>query len=336
MAESDRAVSQGRLGRYRGPGTVRRFVAIWVFEPGGAAPVTLSVHVYGLRFEREADFQIGIVGLIDRMFGQRLRLEVNSGSIAIVRPGEGTEDAGDSFTATLRALQSLGTASRMLSADVPSLNGTPAQFYELLKTAYLREVTSTITDTGTETTLRPGEISSGFSLSYTARITAPDEVLVRLCALRVGRNFTLFVRSSAHPVAVMAIEGARRRSAQAREPLIVSGFRIGRRGRNGGIVRTRRCRCRRAPSGATLVRSRFCAERGDRKPLWIRSGGRPGCERASSAAALGGGAGLAAARERDADGARARRRARLVSYSGRNRLLGRRTSTVGMARWRRC
>ncbi len=118
--ESDLAVSQGTASvTISGtPATVRR-VRRYLGHLNRAVlrPVTLSVHVYGLRFEREADFQIGIVGLIDRMFGQRLRLEVNSGSIAIVRPGEGVEDAGDSFTATLRALQSLGRASRMLSAD---------------------------------------------------------------------------------------------------------------------------------------------------------------------------------------------------------------------------
>ena len=230
-AESDLAVSQGTAsvtvsGTPATVSKVRRYLSH--LNRAVLRPVTLSVHVYGLRFEREADFQIGIVGLIDRLFGQRLRLEVSSGSIAIVRPGEGAADAGDSFTATLTALQSLGTASRMLSADVPSLNGTPAQFYELLKTAYLREITSTSTDSGTETTLRPGEISSGFSLSYTARITAPDEVLVRFVAsLRDRPSFTLFGTERAR--IQLPVYGDRGVQATQRirrgETLIVSGFR---------------------------------------------------------------------------------------------------------------
>ena len=230
-SDSDLSVSQGTAsvtvsGTPATISKVRRYLAH--LNRAVLRPVTLSVHVYGVRFEREADFQVGIVALIDRMFGQRLRIDVSSGSIAIVRPGSDVADAGNSFSATLRALQSLGTASRMLSADVPSLNGTPAQFYELLKTAYLREVTSTSTDSGTETTLRPGEISSGFSLSYTARITAPDEVLVRFIAsLRDRPSFTLFgterVRIQLPVYGDRGVQATQR--IRRGETLIVSGFR---------------------------------------------------------------------------------------------------------------
>ena len=132
------------------------------------------------------------------IFGERLRIEIGSGSVAVVRPSEGAGADTDTFSATLRALQSVGSTSRVLSADVPSLNGKPAQFYELLKTAYLREISTKTTQTGSETTLKPGEVSSGFALSYTARITAPDEVLVRLAAsLRDRPNFAVFGTSQA-------------------------------------------------------------------------------------------------------------------------------------------
>ena len=36
--------------------------------------------------------------------------------------------------------------SRVLSADIPSLNGKPAQFFELYKEAYLKEQRSTAGD----------------------------------------------------------------------------------------------------------------------------------------------------------------------------------------------
>ena len=190
-------------------------------------PVTISAHMYAVRFERDADFQVGIVALIDRIFDQRLRLDIGSGRIAVVRPGADLPGGTDTFRATLRALRSLGTASRVLSADVPSLNGKPAQFYELLKTAYLREITTTSTDSGTRTTLRPGEISSGFSLSYTARITAPDEVLVRLVAsLRDRPTFAVFGTEFARiQLPVYADRGVQATQRLRRgETLIVSGF----------------------------------------------------------------------------------------------------------------
>ena len=191
-------------------------------------PVTISAHVYAVRMEREADYQVGIVALIDRIFGEKLRLDIGSGRIAIVRPGSDLPGGVDTLNATLRALQSVGTATRVLSADVPSLNGKPAQFYELLKTAYLREVSTTSTESGTQTTLKPGQISSGFSLSYTARITAPDEVLVRLVAsLRDRPTFAVFGTETARiQLPVYADRGVQATQRIRRgETLIVSGFR---------------------------------------------------------------------------------------------------------------
>lgn len=201
-------------------------------------PVTISAHVYLVRVEREADYEVGIAALVDRIFGERLRIEIGSGSVAVVRPSEGAGADTDTFSATLRALQSVGSTSRVLSADVPSLNGKPAQFYELLKTAYLREISTKTTQTGSETTLKPGEVSSGFALSYTARITAPDEVLVRLAAsLRDRPNFAVFGTSQAQiQLPVYADRGVQATQRLRRgETLIMSGFsdRVGSAGAGG-------------------------------------------------------------------------------------------------------
>ena len=124
-------------------------------------PVNLSLHVYAVRIERDADYRIGIASLIDRVLGESVRVEIGSGRIAIVKP-DGLPEGARTLNAALTALQSVGTASRVLSADVPSLNGMPAQFYELLKTAYLAEAEVTSTDSGTRTSLKPGQINSGF------------------------------------------------------------------------------------------------------------------------------------------------------------------------------
>ena len=115
----------------------------------------------------------------------------------------------------------------MLSADIPSLNGKPAQFFELLKTAYLKERSQTSNETETRISLTPGEISSGFSLSYTARITAPDEVLVRLVAsLRDRPRLVPF--GPAESQIQLPVYGDRGVQATQRlrrgEALVVSGF----------------------------------------------------------------------------------------------------------------
>ena len=153
-------------------------------------PVTLSVHVYSVSFEREADYGLGLGFALTRLFGSSLGLTAAGGTVALVKPGPAS---GGTLTAAVEALSAAGTASRVLSADIPSLNGKPAQFFELVEQAYLRELRTTSGDGVAETQLVPGTVSSGFALSYLPRVTGPDEVLVRLSAsLRDRPAFTAF------------------------------------------------------------------------------------------------------------------------------------------------
>ena len=142
-------------------------------------PVTLSVHVYTVRMEREADYGFGLAGLVKELFGTSAELAVTPESVAIVRPSAAV---GDTLAATVRALSRAGTVSRVLSADIPSLNGKPAQFFELYKEAYVRESRTTAGEGIAQTEIVPGTVSSGFAASYVPRITGPGEVLVRLFA----------------------------------------------------------------------------------------------------------------------------------------------------------
>ena len=95
-------------------------------------PVTLSVHVYSVRVEREADYDLGLSFSIARLLGEALRVSVGSNAVALIKPSPGGE-SGDTLSATVKALNSAGVVSRVLSADIPSLNGKPAQFFELFQ-----------------------------------------------------------------------------------------------------------------------------------------------------------------------------------------------------------
>ena len=159
-------------------------------------PVTLSVHVYSVRVEREADYDLGLSFSIARLLGEALRVSVGSNAVALIKPSPGGE-SGDTLSATVKALNSAGAVSRVLSADIPSLNGKPAQFFELFQEAYLRELRTTAGDGIAQTELVPGTVSSGFAVSYLPRITGPGEVLVRLFAsLRDRPSFTAFTSNS--------------------------------------------------------------------------------------------------------------------------------------------
>ena len=159
-------------------------------------PVTLSVHVYSVRVEREADYDLGLSFSIARLLGEALRVSVGANAVALIKPSPGG-GSGDTLSATVKALNSAGAVSRVLSADIPSLNGKPAQFFELFQEAYLRELRTTAGDGIAQTELVPGTVSSGFAVSYLPRITGPGEVLVRLFAsLRDRPSFTAFTSNS--------------------------------------------------------------------------------------------------------------------------------------------
>ncbi len=142
-------------------------------------PVTLSVHLYSVRFDKGSDYEVGLTGILPEAFGSNFAVGVDGGTISVVRP---TSVGASSLRATVNALRKVGTASRVLSVDVPTLNGRPAQFYDLFDQAYLQKVSTTISDGVRAVELTPGTVSSGFGLSFVARIVAPDEVLARITA----------------------------------------------------------------------------------------------------------------------------------------------------------
>ena len=187
-------------------------------------PVTLSVHVYTVRFTREADYDLGLGFTVSRLFGSSLGLSVVGGAVAAVAPDEST---GDTLAAAVEALARAGTVSRVLSADIGTLNGKPAQFFELVNQAYLKELRTTAGDGLAQTELVPGTVSSGFALSYLPRITGPDEVLVRLSAsLRDRPTFTAF--TSDDKTIQLPAYGSRAIQVTRRigrgETLVVTGF----------------------------------------------------------------------------------------------------------------
>ena len=187
-------------------------------------PVTLSVHLYAVRFERESDHGVDLS--LSEMLDSSVGLAVAGDTVSVIRPADAVS-AGDTLAAAVRALSRAGTVSRVLSADIPSLNGKPAQFLELTNEAYLKELRTTAGEGVAQTELVPGTVSSGFALSYLARITGPDEVLVRLSAsLRDRPRFTTFT-TDGHTIQLPAYGGRAvqvTRKIGRGETLMVTGF----------------------------------------------------------------------------------------------------------------
>ncbi len=145
-------------------------------------PVAVSVHVYLVKFDRETDYRLGLEGLLARIGGENVEIEVTGAGVALVAGSAGSSGSGSSLDAAVEALSRVGSVSRVLSAEVPSMNGTPAQFFELFNEAYLAEQSTTVSQGVAQTEMKPGSVSSGFAVSYVPRVVAPDEVLLRLVA----------------------------------------------------------------------------------------------------------------------------------------------------------
>ena len=187
-------------------------------------PVTLSVHVYSVTVERESDYSLGLAASIARLFGNAAQLTLAPESIALIRPAPG---GGDTLSATVNALARAGAVSRVLSADIPSLNGKPAQFFELFQEAYLREQRTTVAEGIAQTELVPGTVSSGFAVSYIPRITGPGEVLVRLFASLRDRPVFRAFTSAAQTIQLPAYASRAIQVSQKigrGETLLVTGF----------------------------------------------------------------------------------------------------------------
>ena len=147
-------------------------------------PIEVTVRVLSVSRDSGADFETDFSAALHSLAGGAYDVvfEGSPGtqSVGVVRPGSAA--GRNSLEVTLRALRSLGTVSRVLSAGVPALNGAPAQYYELVRHTYLAEVATTANEGGVSTELRPGSISSGFAMSYVGRITGPGEVMLRIFA----------------------------------------------------------------------------------------------------------------------------------------------------------
>lgn len=140
-------------------------------------PISLSAHLYAVRLDEGANLDVGLSGVIPEIFGSNLQLNASGGTISLVKP---TVAAHSSLDATLQALRSVGTTTRVLSVDLPSLNGQAVEFFDVYDHRYLKEIDTDVDEGVVTVKLKPGEVWSGFGLSYVGRIVGNDGVLARI------------------------------------------------------------------------------------------------------------------------------------------------------------
>ena len=174
--------STGRVTVTGTPGAVKRVEqALLQLNRTILRPVRLTFSMFRVEHNRQQSFDLGVAAVLRQVFGQALGVGLNNASGLVIRhPAHVT--GRNSYSATVTALRRVGTVSRILSVDVPSLNGRPAQFYDLIDKAYVKEFNTTVQGEGATTSaeISPGTVSEGIMISYRAQILSHDELLARI------------------------------------------------------------------------------------------------------------------------------------------------------------
>ncbi|MCY4590775.1 MAG: hypothetical protein OXE86_09505 [Alphaproteobacteria bacterium] len=228
----DISPSTGRVRAIGPPGAVAQVEsALHELNRTTLRPLALTFSMYRITHRNRRTFELGIAGILRDVGNGFADIDVEIGGdtgLVIGTPAAGsTED--DVFGAVLKALRDVGSVRRLLSVDVPSLNGRPAQFYDLRDRVYLSEVSVTSQDDSgnTETSLQTATVSEGILISYRAQIIAHDEMLARIAINLLDpaeiRNFAV------QDLTIQQPEQARRaivssQSIRTGEILVLTGF----------------------------------------------------------------------------------------------------------------
>ncbi|MCR4667187.1 MAG: hypothetical protein K5657_07825 [Desulfovibrio sp.] len=147
--------------------------------------VVMKVNVYSLetREEMQGGFDFGL--LLPKLGLPGAALSLAGGTGHLVSGGLGTAEAtilDGHFRGTnvmLKALKTMGEARQITSAGIVALNNQPAPVEAIQKTSYLAKSSIETTEHGSETSLTPGEVTTGFSMTITPHIGRGRHVLLQ-------------------------------------------------------------------------------------------------------------------------------------------------------------
>lgn len=136
--------------------------------------VALRINVYSLETNRNSQAGIDVQTLFSRASGADV--SVVAGALSLAAGSADTTSAaivkGDlkGSSGVLKALGAWGKATQITSGGLVVRNNVPAPLQAIRKVGYLAGISSQTTDYGQTTTLTPGEVSTGFSMTILPHI----------------------------------------------------------------------------------------------------------------------------------------------------------------------
>lgn len=146
--------------------------------------VALKVNVYSLEINDQDDLGLDVAAVIPKLNLGPSQVSLAAGALS-GGPSLGTATAAildGHFKGTqgmLTALKKLGKARQITSAGIVALNNQPAPVEAIKRIAYLAGTSVETTDSGSETELTPGEVTTGFSMTITPHILQEGQVVLQ-------------------------------------------------------------------------------------------------------------------------------------------------------------
>lgn len=147
--------------------------------------IAIRIDVYDVETSQTSDYGLDVNALVD-VLGDEVNIVSNSSSIF----NQSTDNmssvtfssgSGSDHNAVFNALNTLGKTSEVTGATIYTISGQPAPIQSVLQTTYLESSTTTINDNGDNTTtLEPGTVVTGYSMTVTPKIQSNNQILVNL------------------------------------------------------------------------------------------------------------------------------------------------------------
>lgn len=146
--------------------------------------IAVKIDVYDVQTDSTSDFGLDMDALIGEL-SDEVNIVTSASSLL------NTDQTGNLSSVTfnsngdhqtvLYALNTIGKATEVTGATIYTISGQPAPIQSVQEKTYLQSVsTTTIVDGGTTTSMEPGTVVTGYSMTVTPKLESNKQVMINL------------------------------------------------------------------------------------------------------------------------------------------------------------
>lgn len=152
--------------------------------------IAISVKVYNVALNDHENFDLDVAAIITEAGKYGVNIGTGVASSGVVPAAAGgaaglgwalldTSSKWKGSNALVQALSTRGDVSVVTTASVTTVNGVPVPLQVGSLRDYVRKVTTTMTDSGTQTEIEPGSVTAGFNLHLVPRVERNGDLLLQ-------------------------------------------------------------------------------------------------------------------------------------------------------------